>query len=1398
MPHTRRCCRRLLFCALCVVLSATARAAQLDFSGYRWNIREWSGAPGPNEWSTNCVWLDGDGALHLRIKEIGSTWYCGEVSTTQSFGYGEYRWYVMGRPQWFDSNVVAGLFTYFDDEHEVDIEFTYAFTDNQTNLHYTVQPWWEAGHQYMRAMSVTSDYTTHCFTWNPREIRWQSWYGHSPAPSPTNPIIEEWTYTGDGVPGDTNEHVHINQWLFEGVAPDLTATQNLELIIKEFRYTPSAAVLLFDEFNDGAMSNIWETFGDASGVCETNDVLRLHAPDADWNSAGYRTTNTLSWNDDGLRYAFSAWLSTVDVTVASTTMAVDAYAFHGILSGRAGSNYDPYWASNAATLKAGYDSSNDTLAVEFLTKTNQPLTWGETRFTGTITNFAVYGGTNGLELRFELVYSNYAVSALFGTNLVPFTGTFGSPTGTHNLGRALYAAHFNLAHQNSEVGRAYAYFERARVQAEAAEYVDPGSTEPPLPPNVVEIGDGSLTWRNPIDTKYKNSRCQVLYLADQVGRSGLITQLAVRVTTLPGAMDRYTIRLQNTPITVLTQQFVNTGWTTVYQADTTIIEAGWHTFTFTNGFDYNNAGNLLVDFSIYNNARVPPYGYCMYSTDQSVTQCFAVSADATSDPLTWTVAPGGKKSTYFGHRIVNVRLAFEGSVIPLGGPVNLGFEEGAGTNLPGWTVEGSAARGEIVGAPGHPTHGGTNALKLWDGSGDDQALYQFVVATGGMQYTFSGYLYSFSSDPFTSSAGYGALVIKWYGATGLLGSVESAHFTSATARDTWHLFSAVGMAPDNVTSARLECAIVTLGDVGTSGSILFDDLSLTAAAPAVPFGLRDEFNDTATSNLWSLLGNWDGAEYQEGGGRLRTKPGTEAWQTSGYITAAPLDRGATGAWHVFSAVLSTIAVESAQSGEMRAILALSSEKNNAWYVTNSCMLQGRYARDDDRLDLVFFTKSDYPATDGTERFSGTVAGVSAYLTGTGGLRMTLLLDASQYCLRFSDPAGQAVPVTVGSGAASGDHLLSDRLDACYWIVGSQNADTNRGSVYWDWTAAVTSTPPRTWSVSAAQTSADGSGLVMISNLFFDAEGEAGRLRVEASTNGGAAWFTPWLSDVATTLGAARDAARDDFQVLDITTQSGGIPATNLLCLTWDTQHPSNGVDLAGTAAAGMLVRLLPDDEALAGPATTSALFTLDNEAPSAAGAVIVVEGGAPYTFNTNLDVSWSGFADGMSALSGYYVAAADGGGTTDGQWAAASPAQLAGTVDAENTAFVWARDVYGNIGAAAADSILLLSADGDWDGDGYDNQAEYYWDTNPDGSNSFLSFGADPATLDDALVLSWNSSTGRWYTLHRTDEALSNGAPWAADADFTNVPGTGGELVYTDAVLNVEHRFYRISVGVRE
>ena len=167
--------------------SASSEAKTIRFSGYDWTVK--SGvkiAPGPNNWDENNVSVDERGYLHLRLTQRDGQWFCSQVSLNDRLGFGRYQFWVIGRMDEFDPNVVLGLFNYPtpdvgpDRTNEIDIEFAKWGHPTAPIGNYTVWPTTKELKPASKRFTVnlTGDYTTHRFIWDSTSVSFQSLNGH--------------------------------------------------------------------------------------------------------------------------------------------------------------------------------------------------------------------------------------------------------------------------------------------------------------------------------------------------------------------------------------------------------------------------------------------------------------------------------------------------------------------------------------------------------------------------------------------------------------------------------------------------------------------------------------------------------------------------------------------------------------------------------------------------------------------------------------------------------------------------------------------------------------------------------------------------------------------------------------------------------------------------------------------------------------------------------------------------------------------------------------------------------------------------------------------------------------------------------------------------------------------
>jgi hypothetical protein len=206
----------------------------IQFSGYRWEVKQGYYYPGLNHWDQKNVWVDAKGHLHLKIQRNGNHWTCAEVFSTQSFGYGEYQFKVIGPIDQLNKNIVLGLFVYpgpesnYDASREIDIEFARWGKAEAPPGNYTVVPQTQSFD-----FTLTGSHTTHRFIWEPERVTFQSFHGHTPEEN--GKIAQQTQYSISGSPRPP-VRVHMNLWLFDGNPP--SDTQEQEIIITEFTYVP--------------------------------------------------------------------------------------------------------------------------------------------------------------------------------------------------------------------------------------------------------------------------------------------------------------------------------------------------------------------------------------------------------------------------------------------------------------------------------------------------------------------------------------------------------------------------------------------------------------------------------------------------------------------------------------------------------------------------------------------------------------------------------------------------------------------------------------------------------------------------------------------------------------------------------------------------------------------------------------------------------------------------------------------------------------------------------------------------------------------------------------------------------------------------------------------------------
>lgn len=208
----------------------------LQFSGYDWLVKtsDHRVGPGPNYFSDKAdnVSIDAQGQLHLRITEREGRWFCAEVISSSSFGYGTYRFYLNTRAESVDPQGVLGMFTWNDDpayaHREIDVEISRWGRANNQNAQFVVQPYTRPQNIVRFQMPPALSSSAHSFSWKPDNVLFQS-------TTVDQAVIQQHTFTKD-IPRAGGENARINLWLFAGRPP--TNGKPIEVVISKFEFTP--------------------------------------------------------------------------------------------------------------------------------------------------------------------------------------------------------------------------------------------------------------------------------------------------------------------------------------------------------------------------------------------------------------------------------------------------------------------------------------------------------------------------------------------------------------------------------------------------------------------------------------------------------------------------------------------------------------------------------------------------------------------------------------------------------------------------------------------------------------------------------------------------------------------------------------------------------------------------------------------------------------------------------------------------------------------------------------------------------------------------------------------------------------------------------------------------------
>jgi len=208
------------------VVHAEARFVQ--FAGRDWVVRPdgRNESPGGNNWSDDqrSVWVDEQGALHLKVRRVGGRWTAAEVHTELADGPVHLEIDVATPMADLDPQVVAGLFVYKDDEHEVDIELSQWGGGNGFNAQYAVAPY-GPGDRHRFVIPAHQTDVHHVLDWRLDRVALES---RGP-----DRAYAEWRWSGDKLADRSGYRLHLNLWLYEAKPP--VNRREVEFVVRSLR-----------------------------------------------------------------------------------------------------------------------------------------------------------------------------------------------------------------------------------------------------------------------------------------------------------------------------------------------------------------------------------------------------------------------------------------------------------------------------------------------------------------------------------------------------------------------------------------------------------------------------------------------------------------------------------------------------------------------------------------------------------------------------------------------------------------------------------------------------------------------------------------------------------------------------------------------------------------------------------------------------------------------------------------------------------------------------------------------------------------------------------------------------------------------------------------------------------
>lgn len=206
---------------------------QLTWSGYTWIYDNAQGTYIKTDPSH--AWVDDKGYLHMYLSYLGgSSWMGCNMNTANSYRYGKFIYKTVGQTMNFPTGVTLGMYTYYNDSNELDIEVE--SDDSIHHVSYTVQPG-NTGQCYLDVANgspyLTTNNLTYVIDWKPTSVAFS-------VLTESGTIISSWTYSDASKISSCAQNAMLGfispMWDCAEVSP--SDTSNKEVVLKSFQYIP--------------------------------------------------------------------------------------------------------------------------------------------------------------------------------------------------------------------------------------------------------------------------------------------------------------------------------------------------------------------------------------------------------------------------------------------------------------------------------------------------------------------------------------------------------------------------------------------------------------------------------------------------------------------------------------------------------------------------------------------------------------------------------------------------------------------------------------------------------------------------------------------------------------------------------------------------------------------------------------------------------------------------------------------------------------------------------------------------------------------------------------------------------------------------------------------------------